>query len=459
MTRVARAAYLVASLAVTPITAKSRILSDAEIRQILVDRIDGQRQGVGIVVGVIEPQGRRLIVYGKADDSDTRPLDGDTVFEIGSVTKVFTSLLLADMVQRGEVALNDPVAKYLPKEVRVPEHGGKAITLQDLATHTSGLPREPTNLKPKDLNNPFADYTAAQLYEFVSGYSLTRDPGAEFEYSNIGVALLGHVLARRAGSDYEELVRSRISMPLGMKSTAVTLSPEMQARLAPGHNGELSILPNFVESPTLAGDGALRSSANNMLTFVAAQLGFAKTPLAAAMKYMLTARRPKGNSKDPLGWEVFTQDGRKIVWHSGATFGYDSFVGFVPKTQTGVVVLSNTRSIIGVDDIGFHLLDPRTPLAAPRTRHETQLDPRVLDRYVGRYQIEPEGILTITREGDGLFVQATNDIKVRLYPESERDFFAKVVDARISFAADGQSPATRLTLHQFGRDHVAPRIE
>ena len=453
------AASLVAILAVTPIAAKSRILSDAEIRRILVERIDTQRQGVGIVVGVIEPQGRRVIVYGKADDGNPRPLDSDTVFEIGSVTKVFTSLLLANMVQRGEVALTDPVAKYLPKEIRMPEHGGKAITLEHLSTHTSGLPRDQTNLKPKDLSNPFADYTVAQLYEFLSGYTLTRDPGAEFEYSNLGVGLLGHALARRAGTGYEELVRSRIATPLGIKSTAVTLSPEMQARLAPGHNGELAKVPNFSE-PTLAGAGALRSSANDMLTFLAAQLGFVKTPLAPAMEYTLATRRPKGSSGDPLGWDVFTQHGRKIVWHNGGTFGYDSFVGFVPKSRVGVVVLSNTRSLAGVDDIGFHLLDTRDPLAAPpKTRHEMQVDPKVLDRYVGRYQLKPEVILTITHEGDGLFVQATNDIKIRLYPESEQDFFAKVVDAQISFALDGLSRAAQLTLHQFGQDKVARRIE
>ncbi len=424
----------------------------------VVKRVDVERQGLGIVVGIIEPQGRRVIVYGKADNGDPRPLDSDSVFEIGSVTKVFTSLLLADMVQRGEVALTDPVAKYLPKEVRVPEHGGKAITLQELATHTSGLPREPTNLKPKDVNNQFADYTLAQLYQFLSGYSLTRDPGAEFEYSNLGVGLLGHALARRAGTGYEELVRSRIATPLGMKSTAITLTPEMQARLAPGHNGEFAQVPSF-DDPTLAGAGSLRSSASDMLTFLAAELGLTKAPLAQAMKYTRATRWPEGSSGDPLGWEVLKQDGRKIVWHGGTTFGYDSFVGFVPKMRVGVVVLSNTRSLAGVDDIGFHLLDPREPLAVPKTHHETQLDPKALDRYVGKYQVAPELVLTITHEGDGLFVQATNDIKCRLYPESERDFFVKIVDAQISFALDGQNRATQLTLHQFGRDKIAQRIE
>ena len=169
--------------AVAQSSTNSPIPPDSEIRQILVDRIDKDRQSVGVVIGVIEPAGRRVVAYGSLDKGDKRLLDGDTIFEIGSVTKVFTSLLLADMVQRGEVALTDPVAKYLPPGVKVPERGGRQITLQDLATHTSGLPRLPSNLNPKDPANPYADYSVDQLYQFLSGYQLTRDIGTQYEYS------------------------------------------------------------------------------------------------------------------------------------------------------------------------------------------------------------------------------------------------------------------------------------
>ena len=145
----------------------SPVPSDDEIRKILIERIDTFHQGVGIVVGVVDAHGRRIITYGKLENGDPRPLNGDTIFEVGSVTKVFTSLLLADMVQRGEVALTDPVAKYLPPEVKMPERGGRQITLVDLSTHTSGLPRVPSNFHPKDPANPYADYTVEQLYQFL----------------------------------------------------------------------------------------------------------------------------------------------------------------------------------------------------------------------------------------------------------------------------------------------------
>ena len=159
--------------------------SDSDIHQILVDRIDQQKQSVGIVVGVIDAKGRRVVVYGGLEKGDKRPLDGDTVFEIGSITKVFTSLLLADMAQRGEVRLDDPIAKYLPASAKVPERDGRQITLVDLATHTSGLPRMPANFRPKDPANPYADYSDEQLYSFLSSYDLIRDIGLKFEYLSL----------------------------------------------------------------------------------------------------------------------------------------------------------------------------------------------------------------------------------------------------------------------------------
>src|SRR5271155_3242187 len=298
--------------AVAQSSTSSPIPTDSEIRQILVDRIDKDRQSVGIVIGVIEPAGRRVVAYGSLEKGDKRPLDGDTIFEIGSETKVFTSLLLADMVQRGEVALGDPVAKYLPPGTKMPERNGRSITLVDLATHTSGLPRLPTNLSPKDPANPYADYSVEQLYQFLSSYQLTRDIGSQYEYSNLGGGLLGHVLALRAGMSYEALVESRICTPLVMNSTRITLTPEMKARLAAGHNAALDTVENW-DLPTLAGAGGLRSTANDMLTFIAANLGYTKSPLARAMVDMLKERRPTGQPglEMALGWHVFTTGGEE----------------------------------------------------------------------------------------------------------------------------------------------------
>ena len=440
----------------------SPVPPDSEIRKIIVERIDTFHQGVGIVVGVVEPQGRRVVAYGSLDKGDPRPLNGDTIFEIGSTTKVFTSLVLADMVQRGEVALADPVAKYLPAEAKVPERGGRAITLVDLSTHTSGLPRMPSNFRPKDPANPYADYTVDQLYQFLSSYQLTRDIGSQFEYSNLGGGLLGQALAHRGGVDYEALVRSRITGPLGMNSTGITLSPEMKARLAVGHNDKLVTVPNW-DLPALAGAGALRSSVNDMLTFLAANLGYVKSPLAPAMAAMLSVRRPTGapgGGEIGLGWLITKPSEDEIVWHNGGTGGYRSFIGYDAKTRVGVVVLSNTFTGSGVDDIGMHLLDSHVPLLpAPKEHKEITVDPKIFDGYVGQYQLAPNFILTVTREGDQLFTQATGQSKVQVFPESQRDFFLKVVDAQITFETDANGRATSLTLHQNGANMPAKRIE
>lgn len=436
------------------------VLPDKDIRAILADRIDVQRQGVGIVVGVIDPSGRRTVAYASTKKGEG-PVDADTVFEIGSVTKVFTSLLLADAVQRGEVALTDPVSKYLPPNVKVPERGGKKITLVDLATHTSGLPRMPTNFHPKDPGNPYADFSVAQLYEFLSSVELTRDIGSKYEYSNLGGGLLGHALARRAGTDYEALVRIRILEPLGMKSTAVTLSKSMKDRLAPGHDAELHQVANW-DIPTLAGAGALRSTANDLLTFLAANIGIEKSPLAPSMAAMIAARRPTGtpNLEIALGWHIWTRDGHEIIWHNGGTGGYRTWIGFDPKSRTGVVVLSNTSTNAGADDIGLHLLDPAIPLLQPaKERHEVKVEAAVLDKYVGRYQLAPNFILAITRDGDRLYSQATGQPRFEIFAEGARDFFVKDFDAQLTFVVDANGRATGVVLHQNGRDMPANRAE
>ena len=436
----------------------SPVPPDSEIRNILAARVGAENQGIGMVVGVIEPKGRRVIAYGSLAKDDKRPLNGDTVFEIGSMTKVFTSLILMDMAQKGEVAVTDPISKYLPASVKVPERNDKKITLQDLATQSSGLPRMPDNFKPKDELNPYADYTPEKLYEFLSGYTLTRDIGSQFEYSNLGVGLLGQVLSLRAGMDYESLVKARVLGPLEMKSTGITLTPEMRARLAIGHGANLNAVPNW-DIAVLAGAGGLRSSANDMLTFLAANLGYIKTPLAPAMEAELSIRRPAGGPDMQIAynWFIQTKDGKSIVWHNGGTGGYRTYMGFDPKNRTGVVVLSNIASATGPDDIGKHLLDASYPL--PKEHMEISVDAKTFDKYVGSYELAPNAIITMTREGDQMFTQLTGQPKFPVFPEGEGKFFLKVVDAQLSFDTDAKGNVTQVVLHQGGRDQVAQRLD
>ncbi|HET9220398.1 MAG TPA: serine hydrolase [Terriglobia bacterium] len=438
--------------------------ADSEILQILADRVDKYRQSVGIVVGVVERGGRRVIAHGRLAADDSRPLNGDTVFEIGSITKVFTALLLTDMVERGEVELTDPVATHLPPTVKVPQRNGEQITLRDLAMHLSSLPRMPSNVDSTDASNPFADYSVDRLYNFLSGYVLPRDIGSRFEYSNIGGALLAHALAGRSGLDYEDLVETRIARPLGLRSTRIDVNPEMKSRLAVGHAYGLLPTPNWALG-ALEGAGALHSTANDLLTFLAAHLGYTKTPLAPAMASMLRFRRSIGQGEVGLAWFSRVHDGVEIISHEGSTGGYRTFIGYDPKARVGVVVLSNTGTGAGIYDIGVHLLNPSTPLLSedelkpPKVRTEVAVDTRLLDRYAGRYQFPSRQMAQVTREGDHLLLQGEGDVKIAFFAESSRDFFAKIMDAQITFESDTQGNITGLLFHRSGAVQQVRRSE
>jgi CubicO group peptidase (beta-lactamase class C family) len=358
----------------------------------------------------------------------------------------------------------------------MPERSGKSITLLDLSTHSSGLPFLPGNLLAKVVklktapHSPKEDYSVEELYQFLSGYTLARDPGSEFEYSNLGTGLLGHLLACRAGTDYESLVGSRITRPLGMPDTSITLSSAMKQRMATGHNATLAPVPKSDFPPPLDGAGALRSSANDMLTFLEAFLGYKESPLGPAMKAMLEVRRPARQIKIGLGWLIISTDGQEIVMHDGGTYGgFCSFVGYDPKERIGVVVLSNAFT---PSDIGLHLLNPKLPLAnpepaePPKQRTEIQIDPKLLDNYIGRYQVTPDLILEITRGGGHLFAQGFAQVagqamvlpKFEVFAESEKKFFARVSDQQITFETDSDGRATGFVLHKGRRDTPAARL-
>ena len=433
---------------------------DQEIRKILAERIDKFSDGVGAVVGIIDGQGPRVVAYGKRDVSRPEPVDSNTVLAIASVSKIFTSLILADMVERGEVALDDPVEKYLG--IHMPERGGHKITLVDLCTHTSGLPREGP-MGPVGAPSP-------ETVEFLAAYRLTHAIGTHFEYSNFGVALLGAALARRAEMTYDQLLQIRVVAPLGLRNTSAGLADPMPANRATGHNAEFEPLPlgNFAG---YGGAGSIQSTASDLLNLLAAQLGYAPSSLSAAMSRMLEVKRARvpalvgflaHDMNVHLGWLESNEGGVRMLWQNGSLPGYRSFLGFNPESRTGVAVLWNTDSV-GVEDIGFHILNPKVPLFGPKDLHkhtEIALDTGVLDRYAGRYRF-PEQEASVKHVRDHLTLRGDLDggTPVAFFPETERDFYSRDGSYEMHFHADRKGRVTGFTFRNPDFSKDVKRIE
>ncbi|MGZ5877212.1 MAG: serine hydrolase [Bradyrhizobium sp.] len=433
---------------------RAELAPDDEIRSILQDRVDNARQSIGIVASSFEAGRQKIVAYGRCGAPNDRALDGDTVFEIGSITKVFTALLLTEMVTRGEVALDDPASKYLPDGVKMPARNGKQITLLDLATYTSGLPRIPDGM-PKFGDNPYANYSVEQLYAFLSNHTLRFDPGTHYEYANLGFGLLGHVLALRANASYEDLVVSRVCAPLGLGDTRISLTDSMRERLAQGHQSSLKPVSNW-DFLSLAGAGALRSTANDLLKFMkATSLSEAGAPLRPAIDLLLQTRRPTDNTNQTvgLGWFIRSGNDDEIVWKDGGTGGYTSFVGFSTRLRSGAIVLSNSNNPI--NDIGLRLTNPAYKVA--QYPPEIVVDAAILKTYQGVYQMTPKFSLAIRAEGGSLFVRGTGQPEFELFAEAENRFFMRFVDAQGTFLRNKDGNVDRLLWHQNGRYQYCPR--
>jgi CubicO group peptidase (beta-lactamase class C family) len=336
---------------------------DRDLAEALKDGALAPSTGGGVAIGVLQHGTRRIFTYG--------PIKEDSIFEIGSVTKTFTGLILAQMVVQHKVKLDDPVRELLPPGT-VAKPDGAEITLLDLATQHSGLPRMPDNFNPADLQDPYADYRPANLYEYLAKHGVSKPADAKFNYSNLGVGLLGQALANRAATTYPDLLKTLVAEPLKLNDTVVKLSPEQEKRFAQGHGpGHQPAHPWTLDA--LAGAGAVRSTAGDMLTYLEAQLHPDRTagtlPAALAMCHDLRSDMSP-NMKIGLAWLFETDTGN--FWHNGATGAYSSYALFNPKEDFAVIVLFNaTVSGNGsfADTLGQHIAQRLTGKSAVLLRN------------------------------------------------------------------------------------------
>jgi serine-type D-Ala-D-Ala carboxypeptidase/endopeptidase len=433
-------------IASAPLAAQEGFPSDEVLESMLRYLVeDGETPG--IVLGLLEPDGStRVLAYGSAGP-DARSLSPRSVFEIGSVTKTFTATLLGDMVARDIVALDDPVARHLPAEVRVPTFEGREITLLDLATHRSGLPSVPADFAPADLGNPYGDFTVEKLYAWLSGHELRQMPGSEYEYSNLGVGLLGHALARAAGTPFRQLMRERLLQPLGLRMTGFTLDGPVRDWMVRGHGGD-RVVPYWFATEAVDAAGGLRSNAPDLLTYLDANLGPPTTPLERAMRTAHEPRRAVGEGADSIGLacSIAEVGGRTIVSHTGSTGGFRTQLAFDPERRLGVVVLANSRAF--ADEL-FRDLLLMTPLA---DRPHVVLERQTLAEFAGEY-VSSGGLPLYIRldENGHLTGQAPNQIRFRLYAASDSSFYARRVPFEMKFRRGADGAVEQLVLGVGGR--------
>lgn len=295
----------------------------------------------GVTIGILQHGVRHVYSYGTA-----KP---DSVFEIGSITKTFTALILAQMVQQNKVRLDEPVRDLLPSNT-VAKPDGPEITLLDLSDQHSGLPRMPDNFAPADPSNPYADYTPTRLYAYIAKHGVALPPNAPFLYSNLGVGLLGQALSNRAGVPYPELLHQQVTGPLHMTDTVIALTPALHARFIQGYNAKLQPAHAW-DLDALAGAGGIRSTADDMLTYLDAQLHpdhlpastlaapNGKTLPAAIEQTHIIHAEVADNMHIALNW--LRRDDTGTFWHNGGTGGYSSYAAFNPQQDFAIVVLNN----------------------------------------------------------------------------------------------------------------------
>ncbi len=291
--------------------------------------------------------------YGEASRDSKKPCSSGTVYEIGSISKTFTGLLLAIAVKEGKVSLEDELRKFLPGKYPGLSLGATPVLLKHLANHSSGLPRIPENLKEQtnfDSLNPYKNYSREMLLSYLKTVNLELQPGKVCRYSNLGMALLGVVLEEVYGHSFEELVRTKILLPQGMENTFFHWVTEQTGNLSSGHNASGLPTPHW-DLGVFAPAGGINSSALDMMKYLNYQLH--DTDPAVRLAHTTTFNNKQ---KLSLAWFITkTKTGKSLIWHNGGTFGYRSFCGFIKENQCSVVVLSN--SAMDVDYIGIAILD------------------------------------------------------------------------------------------------------
>ncbi|MBB5208480.1 serine hydrolase [Chiayiivirga flava] len=410
-------------------------------------------QGNGAVVLAEKRDGAwQFALGGDPHIASTAPVAPEAVeFEIGSISKVFTGLLLAHAVHEGKLALGDTLAQRLPVEFDDGDVG--AITLQQLATHTSCLPRLPSNLfVDADQADPYAHYDDTRLFAYLASATIDTPAPCASAYSNLGIGVLGVVLERAYGTSWAALVSEKIATPLGMPDTAQTLDSERTARLAQGWDGT-SKAPHWTFA-SLAGAGALRSTAADMARFADALLAGADGPLRPVWASFVGPYADAPGGKSGLAIVHTRIGGEPALWHNGGTGGFRSDLRVFPDSDRALLLLASNAKADPDAWLASLAEDTLAPVA-----EGIAIPTESLDDYTGVYTLSPDARLTIVRVDDGLRARLTGQTFLPIVARSADEFVYTDVDARLGFERDAAGKVVAVTLHQNGRDTRIARTD
>ena len=464
-------------------------LEEDPILRVLRERVDEHGQAVGIVAGIIRGINRYVYAHGTLNRGTIRRVSSMTVFEIGQLSSLYTTAMLSLLVQRGDVNLTDPVSSYLPETINMlTTPSGNPILIEHLATHSSGLPRLPDNLVSDDPHDPLKGYSNELMYGFLGEYEnaqresrgnssyFDEEPSEEdslkieerYEYSDLGMGLLGHILERAVGLSYDDLLRELLRYPIKLANTAGVPTLAMKTYAATGHDDVGRPMPSWSNDTLLGGTG-LRSNLLDMMALVSANMSIIyalpedfteddSTRYHMSFDELIVPRKPTGEVgiETALGWKVRKDDrGRQIHWLTGQTNGFYAFAAFLKDWKKGVVVLSNSSA--SLDDIGFHLLSPRNPINPP-PKKEFRMTSAEYEAFTGTYEFSSEFTVVITHSGGKLYGQAVDLPKNELVLEGSGDFYLAEEDARITFDQDDIGNVSHFLFLQKGKIHRADRV-
>lgn len=395
-----------------------------------------------VVLGTYDQGDVAVYGFGQTRPSESRVPDGETQFEIGSITKVFTAILVERLVEQGKLDWDQSISGYL-QELQFENESVGAITLRSLATHSSGLPRLPSNFSPSDSLNPYADYDQSDLNAFLGLF----DPATlsnEYAYSNLGFGLLGSIAADTAAADYPTAIEEYVLEPLGMNRSFAAYPQQTDSNMASGYSSGAEVPAWTFDA--LAGAGAIVSSANDLMRFVRAN--FEADAFGVHLAIVAT-QEPQEGQDMALAWQTRSDsEGNTVYWHNGGTGGYASFLAVNPAQSKGWLILASSSDYAWVTELGLSLLAPQQRAA------RVDLSP-----YKGVFELSPGFFLTFLERDGQLFGQATGQAAFPLAHKREHEFEFAAAQIRVTFAEPSEGASPSIEFVQGNQTIDAPRVE